>query len=539
MIIVFNILICALLLMIAYWWANQGLFSAILHLLCVIAAGAITLAFWEPLVAGVLLRGTKFDNYAWGICFIGLFAVTLFLLRLATNKLIPANVDVPHWANLACGFPVGAAAAVLTLGMATIGLGFVQSHREILGFVGYGRSERTGRPENLGGMWLPVHKWTSNFYGWLSVTSLRTGQPLRHYYPALHEQSSLVRDSYEDGRGQLSLEPSEAEITTVVYCPERRLCAVGVKFHSGALDFGQRLTLSASQLRLITEPPGGRLGTGTPGVAFPIRWRAEVQGEGLQVSYFDSYFNYIKSVPGRESAEILLEFELPNQLEPRFLQIRGTRYPLHLRQEDVVSGADCDALFAGAATPTRGNDAPAPAPASAGVISSDDLKLTNRVPVRISTNMLRTTIEHIDRYLSKGEALLKQGGTRPSRKLMIRGIHEPPGTRIAQLNVSRGTSADLFGRVREQVDNDARMFLTDSVGNTYTPIGFMHKKPDGLLIKLKPSRRISTIGELPSLPTSGSQTLTLVFRVTIGVRIVRFDVGSVTVGTCDVEVTVK
>ena len=35
--------------------------------------------------------------------------MTLFLLRLATNKLIPANVDVPHWANLACGFPVGAA----------------------------------------------------------------------------------------------------------------------------------------------------------------------------------------------------------------------------------------------------------------------------------------------------------------------------------------------------------------------------------------------------------------------------------------------
>ena len=189
--------------------------------------------------------------------------------------------------------------------------------------------------------------------------------------------------------------------------------------------------------------------------------------------------------------------------------------------------------------PDSANDALAPAPASAGVISSDDLKLTNRIPVRISTNMLRSSIEHIDRYLSKGEALLKKGATRPSRKLIVRGIHEPDGTRVAQLNVSRGTSADIFGRVRQQVDNDARMFLTDSVGNTYTPIGFMHKRADGLLVKLAPSRRISTIGELPSLPTSGSQTLTLVFRVTVGVRIVRFDVGSVTVGTCDVEVTVK
>jgi hypothetical protein len=536
MIIVFNILICALLLLIAYWWSNQGLFSAILHLLCVIAAGAVTLAFWEPLVTGVLLRGNPFDNYVWGISFIGLFAVTLFLLRLATNKLIPANVDVPHWANLGFGFPVGAAAAVLTLGMTIIGLGFIQSHREILGFVGWGRSERTGRPENTGGMWLPVHEWTDEFYGWLSVTSLRTRQPLRHYYPALYAQSSLVRDSYANGRGQLSLQPSEAEITTVAYCPERRQCAVGVKFYSGAVDFGQRLTLSASQLRLITQPPSK---TGTPRISFPMRWRQEVQGEGPQILQFDGFWNFITSVPGREAAEILLEFQLPSQLEPRFIQIRGTRFPLQLRDADVVSGGDYDALWAGAAMPAARNDAPAPTPASAGVISSNDLKLTNRVPVRISTNMLRGTIEHIDRYLSKGEALLKKGGTRPARNLMVRGVYEPDGTRVAQLNVSRGTSADIFGSVREQVNNDARMFVTDSVGNTYTPIGYMHQRADGVLIKLEPSRRISTIGELPSLPASGSQTLTLLFRVTEGVTIVRFDVGPVTVGTCDLEVAMR
>ena len=34
MLIFFNIIIIALVLLIAYWWANQGLFSAILHLVC-------------------------------------------------------------------------------------------------------------------------------------------------------------------------------------------------------------------------------------------------------------------------------------------------------------------------------------------------------------------------------------------------------------------------------------------------------------------------------------------------------------------------
>ena len=37
MTIIFNLLIIGLVLLIAYWWANEGLFSSILHLVCVIA----------------------------------------------------------------------------------------------------------------------------------------------------------------------------------------------------------------------------------------------------------------------------------------------------------------------------------------------------------------------------------------------------------------------------------------------------------------------------------------------------------------------
>ena len=59
-----NLLIIGLLGLITYWWGNQGLFSAILHLVCVVVAGAVALGLWEPLVVGVLLRGTWFDRRA-------------------------------------------------------------------------------------------------------------------------------------------------------------------------------------------------------------------------------------------------------------------------------------------------------------------------------------------------------------------------------------------------------------------------------------------------------------------------------------------
>ena len=54
MLIGFNILLVALVLFIGYWWGNQGFFSSVLHLLCVIVAGGIALAVWEPLVTGVI-----------------------------------------------------------------------------------------------------------------------------------------------------------------------------------------------------------------------------------------------------------------------------------------------------------------------------------------------------------------------------------------------------------------------------------------------------------------------------------------------------
>ena len=56
-----NILIIGFVVLIAYWWANQGVFSALLHLIAVILAGAVALAVWEPLTT-VLLTGNAFDD---------------------------------------------------------------------------------------------------------------------------------------------------------------------------------------------------------------------------------------------------------------------------------------------------------------------------------------------------------------------------------------------------------------------------------------------------------------------------------------------
>jgi hypothetical protein len=45
---ILNIIVIAFAALIAYWWATQGLFSAVLHLVCVTAAGVLAFATWDP-----------------------------------------------------------------------------------------------------------------------------------------------------------------------------------------------------------------------------------------------------------------------------------------------------------------------------------------------------------------------------------------------------------------------------------------------------------------------------------------------------------
>ena len=61
---ILNIIVLVFVLLIGYWWANQGLFSAIIHLLCVIVAGAIALALWEPIGVGLFMKSAWFVSYA-------------------------------------------------------------------------------------------------------------------------------------------------------------------------------------------------------------------------------------------------------------------------------------------------------------------------------------------------------------------------------------------------------------------------------------------------------------------------------------------
>ena len=534
--IIFNLLIIGLVLLIAYWWANEGLFSSFLHLICVITAGTIALAVWEPITMA-MLGGGGFDNYAWGVVLVGVFSFTLFIFRLIADKIVSANIQFPAWANYSIGGLLGAGSGVLSVGICLIGAGFVQSSNEMLSYRGIGRDENNRAMIGPVGdpIWLNVSQLTSKFYCLLSIGTFHpdiSGTPLQHYNPNLDELSTLVRDSYDGGKGQLSLAPIAATVTKVAKSDDG-LVIIQVTFNAKANDYGGQLILASSQVRLIGEATG----TGKPDIFYPFAWKQEVKDFGEALFKFDDISHYATSVPGRQESGIKFAFDTKDpSIKPRFIQIRGTRF--------VVPQDSTIFISALAASQYRGHKL------------TDDEILADRDPLgkdiqhlvdvtakirglRISTNGIPGTIEYDeDNLFVEGTLTTKWSQTGVSPALTIKGIQADIGTVIVQLDISPGSNAAIEDLL-PVVPRDAAVVLIDTKGHKYVPIGYIIGDDKRMQLSLTPSTPIHTISDLPIhiLTSSNKKSMKLLFQVTEGQWLKEFRVGDLTIGTCDIQAT--
>ncbi len=530
MILVLNILVIGIVALIAYWWANQGVLSSILHLVCVIAAGTIALAAWEP-ITFAMLNGGAFDNFAWGTTLIGTFALTLLILRFICDRLAPANVELPQWANLLFGGIAGSGSGVLTVGICLIGAGFIQSDSEIMGWRGWGRDNtnravvgQVGAP-----LWLPVTTLTDQAFAYLSVGTLRpdfSGTPLRDYNPRLDELSCLVRDTYDGGKGQISLVPAAATVTKVIQ-DEAGFVICQIKFKAAAMDFGGQLSLSSAQVRLVGWPSGG----GGPTTVFPAGWQQPL-AEGSGLFLFDDISHYASSVPGRKDADLTLAFEVPDGFRPRFLQVRGTRLDLPTPEMATVPEYFVRLMRGADVTPEEILASRPPM----GYPLDNAIDVSSRIrKLSISSNGLSGSMEHRNNFLVAGSLLTNWTEQNVSPGLRIKGILSDEGTEIVQIKVSRGEAASIF-ELLPAVGPNAEIVLLDAKGNRYWPMGYFIDEGARIRIELSPGRPIRTIGELPPLPTSGAKKMTLLFQVTEGEVLRELRLGDVTIGTMDMAV---
>jgi len=212
MLIVFNLIVILLTLGIAYLWATRGLFSAFLHLVCTLVAGAIAFAAWEPLGYMLLdaLPSSGFLRFlhglSWTIALVAPFALSLIAMRFAVDKLAPNNTRQAPVVDLVGGGACGLAASVIAMGFLVLGVSYARLSVGLTGYrpLWYAQDKGTqgGSLVRADRLWLPVDRLTAGLYTRLSGASLATGEPLAKWHPDLALAGFAARISPGDGQAR-------------------------------------------------------------------------------------------------------------------------------------------------------------------------------------------------------------------------------------------------------------------------------------------------------------------------------------------------
>jgi hypothetical protein len=508
-----------------YWFGfKEGFFSGVVHLACVVVAGALAFAFWEPL-AHTLLGISAFREWAWGLSLLGLFTLLLLALRIATNLLIPDRQNYPHALDVAGGLVTGLCTGILTTGVGLIGVGFLP-----VGDLGGGYvrlQSKAGQPGVKSQVPFPA-TLTESFYASLSrgaFAPLTSKEGLATAYPQLARQAwGLQRDSADKGRVELAAAPGDLTVGTP-YVGSFPGAAVGdyvvvpLSVNKEGFHRGATYVLSAAQTRLIGDGS-------TPAVSFPKGWY-----EGGKLYLFDGMTNYATNVPGEQSIDLMLVFDRTDlgSQNAKALLYKGLRVPLATASTDLAD------------LPLGGSGARVAFDSNAPLIPGTYLRADPNLGVIINKNSLPAGMEVQNGAITESDGLdipAKISGT-VNKSLRVDRLYQLPGTKLVKLDVSRGKSpVDVWGDPRRQAGEDAELVLVDADGNTFTPVGWLWRQnSNGFInVKLDPRTGVATIGKAPMLSSAGKDNLDLLFSIPVGRTIVAVKLGDITIGTSDLVI---
>ena len=531
MIVLFNLIIIGLVVLIAYWWSDEGAFSALLHLVCVIAAGAIAFAVWEPLIFDVMSVKGAFGGLLPGSVLLGVFIVALLILRKSADLIAPEAALLPETPNAIVGGIFGAMSGLLTVGILIVGTGFIHQPLELLGYSGWSRQPTGSAKQGIvlppkSALWLPASQLTMDFFELVSTTTFRPdipgSEPLAWANPNLDQLSTLVRDTIHDDKGTLGatvMPPDAVKVGAALRGSDSRgeFLLVTLNIARAGFDFRGGLLLSSGQLRVI----GFENGDVT--TYHPAGWGQPAAGAGSGILFrvFDADDKYATSPPGQDAADIRLLFAIPENFDPRYVQIRGTRFPLtvspnkkslatllnsvgggEMVDDKVQFGGDITALV------QTGNQ---------GARFSSKFKPSTQTIKRIGGEILQD-----ERRLISINANTKPNkpGDNPRGELAMKGYFVEPGAAIVRVQCNPNTIGDIFTAARKfRLASSAPIQLLDVNNNQWNPIGYELIQQNRITLMYR-DLDIETLADIKTRPRAGSTDLFyLLFEVPEGTQL--------------------
>ncbi|MEQ9206425.1 MAG: CvpA family protein [Phycisphaerales bacterium] len=571
-----NILVIIFVLSVSYAWMTRGIFNAMIHALCVLFAGAVAFAVWEPLA--MILLGLSdaaiVEGAAWGIALIVPFIIVMLVLRVISDKVITANVQNIKALDYAGGAAFGLVTSILTAGVMVIGISYMRLPSGFLGYqpVWYAQ-DRAGAGSLVENdkLWIPVDSITAMVYQNLSTGSMSSGEPLKKWYPdltltgfaarinpgegsarnAITEDAFSVMSSYTIGQptDAMSLSVGDQRFMDIkgkVISPQNAGHVAGyvVEFGPEAKEKGGKggqVVISNGQVRLLTKQTDG-----TTHTIFPIATISESNKEGQFGRWmFDSEDLFITSSGGKSRVPMAFEFFIPADQEPAALYVKNIRVPVGEIKEPTAfaNAAARDKLVRSGALVTGERVKREFDLSDAIVVDASSSEISARF--RDSTGEVlpsqlvkqRGIKINDDNLITEGIAKFRKEeigrrNTPQVKSLRVDQFWFGEGQQMVQVEVGSGIEGGFLSEAARKADPNEPFMLIDTNGNEYEAVGYVYEDPDTELFEIRytPGSTISGQNEkdLPRISQSkDGQKLSLIFLISNKVEIQYFTIGDV------------
>ncbi len=575
-----HLVVIAIIGIIAYIWASRGFFSAFLHMLCVIVAGSIAFAIWEPIALLIMSTddsGTGWlTEMAWPVGLIVPFCLVLAIIRLSLDKLIPFNVDLDGVSNIVGGGVCGLVSGVLTAGIILIGSSYLRVGTNLMGYNSMD-FESNGSVVRRSAIIPPADRIAGWVFSSLSHTTFRpmSGDSLARWRPDLADAGHMLRVTFPtpDGGGRQSIKPGALEVLNhYTYAPkdakelnrdtfdpdrtqtytyldgsamsggQSTVEGYVVKFKAGAKEKSGRIVVGNSQVRLIAAANDG----GPSMSITPMAVISQAAGDKPAMGRwrFDSQNVFIASVGGQDDAPMVFEFPVPKTHRPIGVEVKGIRVDVSemksfatfesmsardnaIRGRTIAPTTNVGTLDASRAV-TYKTDPNSPE----GFIRAADTIFQGVTLQKDDIGGLEIITEGRNNYINGGthkfanDVIGRNVGV--DQKLQVRRFAASEDTQIVQ--VTFDSSNDQFGRLSSaaaDIDSTQAPLLLDQNGTPYSPVGYMFRDLSETWFHFTPQSPIASVDELPSLSRSSPERkLVLLYRVSKNVKVDRFVIGN-------------
>lgn len=572
---------------LAYLWLIRGFFSALLHLICVVAAGAVAFAAWEP-ISMAILKGSPTKGFfsflggmAFGVGLIVPFALSLFVFRVAMDKLLPANAQADKtWDIIGAGI-CGAGSGTITAGIVVMGIGMLWLPQDFWGSQRLRWDNSNGSLVSDKKLIFPADDIVAGLYGKLSLTTFAVDNKsaLGTQYPNLADVPSSIRRTMQAGRGRNFLRPADVTLQQVftVGADENWTAFEGYNVQSGLRqrDFqvnqplvdrtGETLIKPGAYIvgyvvqfkEAARERKSGQVNM-TPAQARLVC----INGEGETVEVFPAAMisradlsdvrwvrfpmtdeDGLGTVAGDGTPLMAFEFVVPAGHRPLSLFVKNVRMDVSARQPDqrfATSGSRQAAIDNGslmragrteineerAITVNLGEDL-----RSRGITEGETVRgivLQDGTTGGLKVNSERKITDGLQRF--KPQDMHR---STLDKALRVDKFAVSEGTDLVQIAVTPGRenitpAVDIGVPPISETTRDAPVYLLDDQGNLYSCIGYVYEDQNVGEIRYTRDAPISGLSQLPKLPsrTQRGQNITLLFEVTKNVDIVGFVVGN-------------